>query len=437
MLTETHPPSKYAKNPVKAKINLQDKRISICDHRSEVGDDVTLYYPQFHEFVKECNNQESITKRDIESARRMCEAMSPHLTKEKERRDTFVQLMKKEYGIEMEKEHHFQYKLIKENSCPCDAAVKPNSCVILECKNESGKGGESDSHSQVIAYYIASLEEKSVDQCPAPAYLIELVGTQLTISGAVYGRDVFVDKLKVVSLEPQCNEEEMIKIVRILKALKHAIEKIKAYYRNVIQNTNNSRYPTFQSFNKDNIEYTIEYTETIKPHMFKGIITNDENKEVIIKFVKQYSSEAHQFMHDKEYAPELIFHAEKIEGTCTQYTAIVMEYIPDARSLDELLLEEDEQYRISTCCIEALKVMHEDGYCHGKISSKSIFGKFQDGRIKILIVNYEWAGRQGEARYPLSADIPEGVQPGDLITQEHNEKQLDELLPYGLDRLFQ
>ena len=250
MLTEMHPPSEYAKNPVEAKINLQDKGISICDHRSEVGDDVTLYYPQFHEFVKECNNQESITKRDIESARRMCEAMSPHLTKEKERRDTFVQLMKKEYGIEMEEEHHFQYELIKENPCPCDAAVKPNSCVILECKNESGKGGGSDSHSQVIAYYIASLEEKPVDKCPAPAYLIELVGTQLTISGAVYGRDVFVDKLKVVSLEPQCNEEEMIKIVRILKALKQAIEKIKAYYKNFIQNTPDPRYPTFQSFNK-------------------------------------------------------------------------------------------------------------------------------------------------------------------------------------------
>ena len=34
---------------------------------------------------------------------------------------------------------------------------------------------------------------------------------------------------------------------------------------------------------------------------------------------------------------------------------------------------------------------------------------------------------QGEARYPLSAHIPEGVQPGDLITRDQDKEQLKKL----------
>ena len=71
--------------------------------------------------------------------------------------------------------------------------------------------------------------------------------------------------------------------------------------------------------------------------------------------------------------------------------------------------------------------MHDNGFCHGKISSKNILGKVQGGALQIFIVNYEWAGRQGEARYPLSADIPEGVKKGDLIRQDQDKEQLKKL----------
>ena len=72
--------------------------------------------------------------------------------------------------------------------------------------------------------------------------------------------------------------------------------------------------------------------------------------------------------------------------------------------------------------------MHDNGFCHGKISSKNILGKVQDGALQIFIVNYKWAGREEEARYPLSAHIPdEEVQPGDLITRDQDKDQLEKL----------
>ena len=249
----------------------------------------------------------------------------------------------------------------------------------------------------------------------------------------MYGRYVFVDRLvDPVWLVPQ-REEAMIRIVRIFKALKKAIGEIQRYYQGYyrgdyrgdyedIPPVSQPRFPIFQSFYKGNIQYE----KAMKRHTFKGTLTyNGASEDVFVTFVKRYSHETHELMDSSGYAPKLIHYEERVGGT--QYTAIVMKYIPNARPLNELLLEEDKGDTISAYCTEALKVMHDNGFCHGKISSKSILGKVQGKELQIFIVNYKWAGRQGEATYPLSADIPEGVQPGDLITRERDLAQLGKL----------
>ena len=410
-------PHDYGMNPQPTKDTLRSKGLRIYDHRDgDNGDDVTLYYPGFQRFIDQCNDT-ALDDTDSKVRDKMCDEMSKYFPNEKARQEKFIELMN-EYGFVMES---------GGSSTKYDGYIDPCKCVILEVKKESG-----DSHAQAIAYYVRSLEDKPVDQCPAPAFLLELVGPHLFISGAVYGKYVFVDRLvDPVWLVPHQREDAMIRIARIFKALKAAVTDIREYYENV-NPVDQPRFPIFQSFYKGNIQYK----EAIKRHTFKGTLTyNGTSKPVFVTFAKQYSRETHEFMGFRGYAPQLIHYEERVRDT--QYTAIVMEYIPDTMPLDEFLLSEVvEQYRISTCCIEALKVMHDNGFCQGKISSKSIFGKVQDGNVKILIVNYEWAGRQKDARYPLSADIP-GVQPGEFITREHDEEQLDELLPYGLDRLFQ
>ena len=442
---------------------LLELKTPICDHREGmVGDDVTLYYPGFQRFIDQCNDITLIpTKEECTLIQHMCTYMSKYMpvgrtrlnTKgettnvqpETIRQDIFMKLMNQflenpivtnddEVKQFYENDTRFvQNGMMEKGGGRLDGYIDPCKCVILEVKNESGQGGGSDSYEQVIAYYVKTLEVKQVGRCPAPVFLLELVGPHLFISGAVYGRYVFIDKLiDPVWLVPQHNEDAIIRIARIFKALKEAIRKIRQYYWNVP--VSQPRFPIFQSFYKGNIQYK----EAIKPYMFKGNLTyyNGTRKDVVIvTFVKQYSREAHELMNFYGYAPKLIHYEERVGGT--QYTAIVMKYIPDARPLDEFLEYEAEHNRNNeikklacTRCTEALKVMHDNGFCHGKILSKSILGKkVQNGDVKIFIVNYKWAGRQGEATYPLSADIPEGFQPGDLITRDQDKEQLEELLP--------
>ena len=421
----TSSPSNYGKKNEWRNLQLAFRKVPICDHREgRVGDDVTLYYPGFQRFIDNCHKIELSTE-DFAFAKKVCDKMSKYFSEEKGRENAFANVIMECFEIDdndVDLSERFQ-------SVP-DIAINPDSCVMIEVKNESGQGGGSDSHSQAIGYYVQSLEKRKQDKCPAPAYLIELVGPQLTISGAVYGRYVFVDKLiDPVELVPQHNEKAIIKIARIFRALKEAYGKIRQYYKNVPETQ--PRSPIFKSFYKGKIQYR----EAIKRHTFEGILTynNGERKDVVVMFVKQYSRETHKLMDSCGYAPKLIHYEERAGGT--QYTAIVMEHDSDARPLDEFLKFEAANENFDKIkksarehCTKALTVMHKNGFCHGKISSKSILSKVQGEAPQIFIVNYEWAGRQGVATYPLSADIlDKGVQPGYLITQDQDKDQLKKL----------
>ena len=422
---------------------LNFKGVPIYSPREgRVGDDVTLYYPEFQKFIDDC---ESVTlkRNDLTFVEDLCTIISESYKQEIERQNKFEELIKS---------YFLTSDVVSQGKSIPDIYINPCSCVMIEVKNEVGQGG-GDSHSQLIAYYVHSLTTEELSQavkrsttkelaktgglkpanwCPAPAFLLELVGPHLFISGAMYGKYVFVDRLvDPVWLVPQ-REEAMIRIARIFKALKRAIGEIRQYYQNVPKSQ--PRFPIFQSFYKGNIEYE----EAIKRHTFKGtLIYHDEtiaDVDVVVMFAKKYSRETHELMAFHKYAPKLIHYEERVGGT--QYTAIVMGYIPDARPLDEFLeyatkydnFNEIKEYA-RTHCTKALKVMHDNGFCHGKISSKSIIGTVQGNDVQIFIVNYKWAGIQGEARYTLSADIPEGVQPGYPITREQDKDQLEKLLP--------
>ena len=358
-------------------------KVPICDHREgRVGDDVTLYYPEFQQFVNDCHNIKLSTE-DLDFAESVCSDMSKYFPKEKDRENAFADAITKYFEVEVVQS--------KPGQSEPDIVIGPKSCVIMEVKNESGQGGGSDSHSQVIAYYVQSLEKRNPGQCPAPAYLIELVGPQLTISGAVYGRYVFVDKLiDPVWLVPQHNEDAIFKIARIFRALHEAIGEIQQYYAGgstVIP----PRFPAYQPFK----ECPIQYVKAIKPHTYEGTLMqygNMEQVHVIIKFVKRYSHEAHQFMHIKGYAPELIFHAEGVNGT--RYKAIVTKKIDFSHYGYNVKKEV-----IRDKFIEAVTTLYKGGFCHGNLLPKHI--GYDTVSKRIYILNYEWAIKRDDTKYPL------------------------------------
>ena len=217
-------PSDYGKNPQPTKTKLRSKGLQICDHHDgDYDNGVTQHYQGFQTFIEQCNitTLNNTDTNDNHVRNEMCREMSRYFPNEKERQGTFIRLMN-DY---MRKDNCVMET--GESSTRYDGYIDPDKCVILEVKKES-----SDSYAQVIAYYVHSLEDKLVDQCPVPAFLLELVGPHLFISGAVYDKYVCVDRLvDSVWLVPHQREEAMIRITQIFKALKDAIIAIKSYYK--------------------------------------------------------------------------------------------------------------------------------------------------------------------------------------------------------------
>ena len=368
-------------------------KVPICDHREgRVGDDVTLYYQGFQRFIDKCNNDEfKPSQRDFYFAQTTCAEMSSYYSEEKDRENAFAKTIAQFLKLDDQKVDIVQSE---SGQKVADIVIGSNSSVIIEVKNESGQGGGSDSHSQVIAYYIQTFDDRKPLQCPAPAYLIELVGPQLTISGAVFGRYVFVDKLiDPVWLVMQHNEEAKFKIARIFRALREAIGEIQKYYAGEGPRVIPPRFPAYQPFN----ECPIQYVKAIKSHTYEGILTySNEQVNVIIKFVKQYSCEAHQFMHIKGYAPELIFHAEGVNGT--RYKAIVTKKINFSHRGYNISEDDKNDYhhKLNT----ALTTFKKGGYVFGNLLAKHI--GYDENTKKIYILNYRWVMKQGDTKYPFS-----------------------------------
>ena len=394
MKYHTEPPSTYGKKKENELRNfkLGFMKVPICDHREgRVGDDVTLYYQGFQRFVNDCNSDKfKPFLEDFYFAQNMCALMSNYYSEEKERENAFAKTI-----AQFLCPYDQNLKVIQQKQ-KADIVIGSNSCVIIEVKNESGQGGGSDSHSQVIGYYVQTFEDRKPDKCPAPAYLIELVGPQLTISGAVYGRHVFVDKLiDPVWLVPQHNEEAIIKIAQIFRALKKTIGEIQGYYEGKLAVTQ-PRFPAYQSFN----QCLIHYDKAIKSHTYEGTLMqygNMEQVHVIIKFVKRYSCEAHEFMHEKGYAPKLIFHAEGVNGT--RYKAIVTKKIFNLKHGDEVSKEVIRD-KFNT----AVATLYSGGYCYSNLLAKQHIG-YDTSTGRIYILNYKWAMKQGDTKYPFS-DCP-------------------------------
>ena len=408
----TKPPSKYGSKKNKSRNRqLSLMKVPICDHREgRVGDDVTLYYPGFKQFVDDCHNIE-LSKKDFDFAQTVCAEMSKYFPDEKERENAFANTIKK--CFELGNDDVVQSE---PGQSVADIVIGPNSCVIIEVKNESGQGGGSDSHSQVIAYYVQSLEEKKPAQCPAPAYLIELVGPQLTISGAVYGRYVFVDKLiDPVWLVPQHNKERIFKIAQIFKALKDAIRAIRRYYK-VLPQIHMPRYPTvtLQIMDDEKAEIDITYTERIQANMFEGTATGLGN--LIIHFVENYNRDVHNLMHENGLAPEISKYAKAKES----YMAIIMKRIDDARSTsfaDYLNTGPDRRQKeaIFEECKDALATMHQKRLCHGNFTHESILIRQQQQEKKIFVVNFQFSEKFGEKKHRM------------VITQEGDDASLQQI----------
>ena len=135
--------------------------------------------------------------------------------------------------------------------------------------------------------------------------------------------------------------------------------------------------------------------------------------DIVVKFSRNYNSEVHNYCHSKGFAPAL-----KSVQNFGDYIFVVMEKLKlrDLRRLD--LADE----RIRGQIDDILGALKMKNYVHGDMRENNI--QFDEAAKKVVLIDFDWAGVEGEAVYPTFMNSfltwPPEVACGQPLRHEHD-----------------
>jgi serine/threonine protein kinase len=227
---------------------------------------------------------------------------------------------------------------------------------------------------------------------------------------------------------------------RYISAFASAVQSLEAHYNKPLYHqtpTVGGVYP----FVRDVFPYPVSFTSDTsglpkdfiyhswvksRKLIFRGEIS-DTHEKICIKFTQCYSAQVHKFCASINCAPRLLGF-ESLHGG---WHMVVMEDLNDYFDLFGSLLAPDRVDAVKGRLGEVLGQMHQQGFVHGDVRNVNVMVT-KDPTPAVMLVDFDWAGRIGEARYPMNVnreDVyrPEGAVDNELILAEHDMSMLAEL----------
>ncbi|KAG8915152.1 hypothetical protein FRC00_007247, partial [Tulasnella sp. 408] len=159
--------------------------------------------------------------------------------------------------------------------------------------------------------------------------------------------------------------------------------------------------------------------------MFDALLNGPKIKGSIpvkVRVARRYCAQGHQLLSDHDLAPKLRHWETSAEG----WIIVVMNALP------EKSLESTPESRISERVLRdiesALRLLHGKYFVFDLRRSYIIpfQRKGRDGRSEggAMLVDFDWAGKDGVQRYPLGMNVddkwPQGVQGGKIMKLDHD-----------------
>ncbi|KAH7886464.1 hypothetical protein F5I97DRAFT_1928318 [Phlebopus sp. FC_14] len=327
--------------------------------------------------------------------------------------------------------------------------------MIEEEKNEFGDGG-SDPSTQVsfsfLRVYSQAKAEQLRNKCCCPTFLIAHAGPWLAVLGGVISSRCIVQRLTDyiwVPVHSVGDDRHYFRIARVLYALKESIDRLESWTQHVMKsgetfdtkslrsNPSSPLHPRFcptpNVYLRGDTRVTFEYLQPLERYpscvTYLARTTEDRHK-VVVKFVTEYGNEAHHMMGEAGYAPKLLFYGPiNVDADMPSYgnlRMVVMDYV------DGLMLCDAKEKRkvppdFHSDLAEAIQKLHDEGFVFGDLREPNIMIT-NDDKPKVQLIDFNWAGKKGEARYPVSISRsiqwPEGVQGLELIDEAHDKAML-------------
>jgi predicted Ser/Thr protein kinase len=354
---------------------------------------VRIMHEVFNEVVQAFMSGDPESK-DYGLAYKLCLAMAGSFSKEGSRRDEILRLLNpalfSPLGFSVAVSH------VPDTDCDTDGSSFEHG-ISFEFKNEKGVGG-GDPYMQNVAYFMHTTvraPENLKKHC-CPWLLIEVVGPEMGISGAVWAFDKPCDRPCAQPLTPNvpflpvtADTDMLLLQARLCMALRIGCAGLKRFYdfAKFLPPSSQALFPYPRRAKFAGAEAEFEYTECLGGSDARKMVflakRSDNGDTIIVKFTDSYSEEVHRALATQGLAPTL-HDFQNISGLYM----VVMDFVNGACMWDN-----DKHQSKSALRAElerVLRVLEHNNYVHGDLRAPNILVK--DNDTKISIVDFDWAG---------------------------------------------
>lgn len=214
-----------------------------------------------------------------------------------------------------------------------------------------------------------------------------------------------------------------------LHAFLNTVKRIEAHYASLptlrLQDRTYPYKTDYQDSSGQQISfrYTSQYPGKL---VFRATTETADSSLLCVKFARQYSETTHRFLSRLGHAPTF----RAIVALPGGWYMIVMDYTQYV-SLENptVVFSDHSRDKVKLKVMEIVQNLHDNNLVHGDIRPANILADLEtlaeSKSCAIHIIDFDWAGTIGEAKYPLRVNTktvlrPEGASDGQLITAAHD-----------------
>ncbi|KAJ6509024.1 hypothetical protein C8R45DRAFT_969640 [Mycena sanguinolenta] len=278
-----------------------------------------------------------------------------------------------------------------------------------------------------------------------PTYVVALSGPWIAILGVVITSRCIVQRLTdYLWLGPRnclLNDDHVLRIAQVLFALKQGLLRSEEENNDLETHLPSPGKLRNARFFPHPTSYTINGTTTrfvyVAPLERDGACvtfhcrTLEDNKDIVVKFVRFYGEAAQRLLANAGFAPHLLYYGDiSSNASYGRVKMVVMDFVV-GKNLG--WLQEKKQKlpgRIGEQLATIVHTLRDAGFVHGDLRAPNVV--VTDDLQEVLLLDFDWAGKVGEAFYPinLSSEVqwPPGAEGLGPIFFAHDEYMLEQIV---------
>ncbi|KAF8184607.1 hypothetical protein K438DRAFT_1598250 [Mycena galopus ATCC 62051] len=310
---------------------------------------------------------------------------------------------------------------------------------LQEIKNEL-RNISSEPSFELVRYYVEQcrLCHQQAPHCNLPAILLCQCGPYLLVGCGVFVHKPVVEQFVALPLNAHSSDVSQTAAgARVIAALRRASSDLSKRYPELVHDT--TRQPEFpfpRNFLIAGSMATLAYRDPLPGKLvFRADWTPGPGKypeACYVKFTLRHDEKLYDFALRCNLAPPLI-HFERVhewfmivtKDMSKDYTTIAE--LNDAMRVDEASQDKGEiEQEVMTRVRAALEPLHAAELVHGDVRDVNVLVRnaMSDGSADIILVDWDWAGKEGNVKYPanLNPTVPRapGAVAGAPILRSHD-----------------